>query len=45
MFGFTDRKKANSAIRRVRTDFWSMMSKERLNSFMADVIIIKKPVH
>ena len=32
-------KKANSALRHVRTDFRSMMSEERLNSFMTDVLI------
>ena len=39
------KKKVNSALRDVRTDFRSMMGEERLNSFMADVLIIKKPVH
>ena len=38
-------KKANSALRHVRTDFRGMMSEERLNSFMTDVLIAKKPVH
>ena len=38
-------KKANSDLRHVRTDIRSMMSEERLNSFMMDVLIIKKPVH
>ena len=38
-------KKANSVLRHVRTDFWSMMSEETLNSFMTDVLIIKTPVH
>ena len=38
-------KKANSSLRHVRTDYRSMMSEERLNSFMADVLIIKKLVH
>ena len=33
------------AKRHVRTDFQSMMGEERLNSFMAEVPIIKKPVH
>ena len=34
-------KKADSALQHIRTDFWSMMSEERLNSFMLDVLIIK----
>ena len=38
-------KKVNSALWHVRTDFQSMMGEERLNSFMAEVPIIKKPVH
>ena len=40
-------KKANSALRHVRTDFRSMMSEEeeRLNSFMTNVLIIKKPAY
>ena len=36
-------KKANSALRHVRTYFRSMMSEGHLNSFMTDVFIIKKP--
>ena len=36
------KKKANSALRHVRTDFRSMMSEGRFNSFMMDVFIIKK---
>ena len=39
------KKNADSALRHVRTDFRSVMSEERLNSFMTDVFIIKKPVH
>ena len=27
-----DRKKANSALQHLRTDFWSMMGEERLNA-------------
>ena len=33
-------KKGNSALQLVRTDFWSMMSEERLNSVMTEVPII-----
>ena len=33
-------EKANSALQHVRTNFWSMMSEERLDSFMAEVPII-----
>ena len=39
------KKEADSTLRHVRTDFQSMMSEEHVNSFMADVLIIKKPVH
>ena len=39
------KKEANSALRHVRTHFRSMMSEERLNSFMTDILIIKKTVH
>ena len=39
------KKEPNSALRHVRTDFWSMISEERLNYFMTDVPLIKKPVH
>ena len=39
------KKEANSALRHIRTGFRSMMSEERLNSFMTDVLIIKKPAH
>ena len=35
----------NSALRHVRTDFWSMMNEECLNSFMTEALIIEKPVH
>ena len=37
----TEIKKANSALRHVRTDLRSMVSEGRLNSFMTDVLIIK----
>ena len=36
-----EKKKANSALRHVGTDFQSMIGEERLNSFMTDVLIIK----
>ena len=39
------KKEADSALRHVKTDFRSMMNEERFNSFMTDVLIIKKPVH
>ena len=39
------KKKANSASQHVKTDFRSAMSEERLNSFMTDVLIIKRSVH
>ena len=38
-------KKANSALRHVRTGFESVIREERPNSFMTDVLIIKEPVH
>ena len=38
-------KKTTSALRHARTDFRSMMSEERLNLFIMDVHIRKKPVH
>ena len=39
----TNRKKPYSTLRHVGTDFRSMMSEVRLNSFMTDIFIIKKP--
>ena len=36
------KKKVNSALQLVKTDFWSMMGEERRNSFMAEIPIIKK---
>ena len=39
----TKTKKANSTLRHVRTGFRSMISEGRLNSFMLDFFIIKKP--
>ena len=33
-------EKANSALQHVRTDFRSMMNKERLNAFMTQILII-----
>ena len=39
------KKKANSALRHVRTNFQSMMSEERLNSFMTEILTMQKPVY
>ena len=40
-----NKKNKKKALRDVTADFRSMMGEEHLNSFMADVLIIKKPVH
>ena len=39
------KRKANSALQHAGTEFWSMMSEERLDSLMMDLLIIKKPAH
>ena len=40
-----DRKKMNSALQHVRTDFRCMIGEERLDSFMTEDPIINKPDH
>ena len=40
-----DRKKANYVLQHVRTDSHCMVDEELLESFMAEVPIIQKPVH
>ena len=40
-----DRKKANYVLQHVRTDSQCMVDEELLESFMAEVPIIQKPVH